>query len=96
MTWETFEAHEFYFVAEAAQILRMSERELRRLMKRRRLPYHQIDPDGRVRIAHADLMAFLAATRIEVLPEPVRPARPRKTQYIEGMKVEAQPEKEKA
>lgn len=75
MTWETFESHEFYFIAEAAQILRMSERELRRLMQRRRLPYHQNDPDGRVRIAHADLKAFLASTRIEVLPEPVRQAK---------------------
>jgi excisionase family DNA binding protein len=52
-------------VREAAEYLNMSERFVRRLIAERRIAFHHV---GRhVRLAMADLDAFLAAGRVEAL-----------------------------
>jgi len=68
-TWATQEAHEFYFVEEVAEILRMDVKSVRRLIKQRRIAVYQDKPGAVVRIAHADLMAYLCRMRVEVEPE---------------------------
>jgi excisionase family DNA binding protein len=54
-------------VEEAAEVMGMSARHVRRLVAERRIAFHKL---GRsVRIAPADISAYLEATRVEPITE---------------------------
>ena len=56
---------EMLTIDEAAQRMKMSTRYVRRLVARREIPFHKL---GRsVRIAESDVLAFVAAGRVEAL-----------------------------
>lgn len=75
MTWDTFEAKEFYFVDEVAEILRMDVASVRRLIRLKKLAKYQDGPGAKIRIRHRDLKACLERMFADVEPEREKPAR---------------------
>jgi len=56
-------------VEEAAERLKMSARHVRRLVQERRIAFHRL---GRsVRIAPDDIAAYVAASRVEAVPDAI-------------------------
>lgn len=72
MSWDTIETREVYFVDEVAEILRMDERSVRRLIKAGKIVVHQEKPGAKIRIRHRDLLAFVERMRVDVEPEKER------------------------
>lgn len=72
MTWQTIEPKDFYFLAEVAEILRMDEASVRRIIAAKRMVKHQDRPGGKIRIRHADLEAYVERMRVNVEPEKER------------------------
>lgn len=78
MKWATIPEQEFYTLAEVAQILRMTKQHVYdRLIRRKvkvggtvrtitRLRHHQDGPSGQIIVWHADLVAYVRSTAVEV------------------------------
>ena len=67
---QTFEAREFYTLAEVAAILRIDVQCLRRrIVKRGRIAYHQAHHGAMITIRHNDLVAYIESTRVQLTPE---------------------------
>lgn len=73
MTWDTRETKEFYFLDEVAEILRMDEASVRRIIQAGRMVKHQSKPGAKIRIRHRDLMGYVERMRVDVEPEKERP-----------------------
>jgi len=70
---ETLPHQDFYTLAEVAGVLRMDPKTMfRRLIKRRRIAFHQDCPGSMILVRRDDLQEFLARMRVEVTPEPER------------------------
>jgi hypothetical protein len=69
-TLESLPRRAFYTMAEVSEVLRMDTKTvLRRLIKRRRIAYHQYSPGCAILIGHDDLVNFISGMRVERLPE---------------------------
>ncbi|MGE4263384.1 MAG: helix-turn-helix domain-containing protein [Desulfovibrio sp.] len=71
---ETLPLQDFYTLAEVAGVLRMDPKTMfRRIIKRRRIAFHQESPGSTILIRRDDFLEFLARMRVEVDPELERP-----------------------
>lgn len=67
---ETLPHMDFYTLTEVAGVLRMDPKTMfRRLIKRRRIAFHQESPGSMILIRRDDLIEFLDRMRVEVEPE---------------------------
>lgn len=78
MKWATIPEQEFYTLAEVGKILRMSKKHVyQRLIRRKvreagrvryvtRLRHHQDGPGAEITVWHADLVAYVRSTAVEV------------------------------
>jgi excisionase family DNA binding protein len=75
MTLDT--THPLYLLPEVCSYLRMDERSVRRILRRRKLAYIQDGPGATIRVSHEALMEYVGRMTVHVEPEKERTKKPK-------------------
>lgn len=71
--WTVVEEKDFYSIREVAKILGVDAENLRKkIIKGKRIAYHQDGPGSSIRIQHADLLEYIERNRVTIPNEKER------------------------